>query len=271
MAVLFLDPLLLGLVVAVVVYAWLVWHGRIRRWFGQSSLLAGLAWPGPPAALVVLAIAGSVAEGLAALGTDPDRGTALTALIYLLAYGVPLVWLTLSPPRRLLPRWARERIAVPPSTGSVPATDAIPAVNAGAGRGHGALTRWAWRVDGTPGYLHLDGGRLQFRAAAEIGPLEPDDLDDDAVDQLALSLDDELKLQPPRGGWWTRRHTDVELGEVDALRVRATRRGGSDAVLVVSVDGRRPLHLWVADRRALDRALQAATWTNADPAGDGPG
>ncbi len=270
MAVLFLDPLLLGIIVAIVVYAWLVWRGRFRLWFGQASPWVALAWPGPLVALVVLLVAGTVAETLAAVGTDPDQGSAVTAAIYLGVYGVPLVWLTVAPPRWLLPGWARTRIAVPPSAAAAD-TDAIPAVNAGAGRGHGALARWSWRVDGTPGFLSVCGRELRFRAATDVGPLELDDLDDDAVDQLALSLGDELKLQPPRGGWWTRRHTDVDLDAIDAVHRVATRRGRRDGVVVVAVEGRRPLHLWVEDLRELDRALESRPRTDTDPAGDGSG
>ena len=271
MAVLFLDPLLLGIVVAIVIYSWLVWRGRFRRWFGQASPWVGLAWPGPLIALVVLLLAGTVAEALAAVGTDPDQGSAVTAAIYLVAYGVPLVWLTLAPPRWLLPGWARARIAAPPSADAASDTDAIPAVNAGARRGHGALTRWAWRADGTPGYLTVCGRELRFRAAHEVGKLELDDLDDDAVNQLALSLGDELKLEPPRGGWWTRRHTDVDLDAIDAVHRVATRRGRRDGVVSVTVEGRQSLHLWVDDLVELDRALAARSRTDADPAGDGSG
>ncbi|MFW5934112.1 MAG: hypothetical protein ACOCT8_05225 [Actinomycetota bacterium] len=258
MAVLLLDPLLVTLVIAVFVYAWLVWRGTLRWWFGRADWWVGLAWPGPLVVLAVLLVAGSVAEVLTALGTDPDRGTAVTAAIYLGAYGVPLFALTLAPPRWLLPDWARARITAVPEVSDPPGTDVIPAVNVGAGRPHGTLTRWAWRVDGTPGYLEIGDGVLRFRACDEAAAGGFDDLDADALEILERSLDAAGSSPPPRGGWWTRRHADVPLTEIDELRRTATRRGRRDGVLVIVVTGRRPLHLWVDDVRALERELARA-------------
>lgn len=267
MAVLLLDPLLFALVAAVGVYAWLVWRGTVRRWFGRDDWWVGLAWPGPLVVLVVLLVAGTVAEVLTALGTDPDRGTAVTAAIYLGAYGVPLGVLTFAPPRWLLPDWARARITAPPPAADAPRSDAIPAVNVGAGRQHGTLTRWAWRVDGTPGYLEVDDGVLRFRARGEARVGGFDDLDADALDQLELSFGSAEASALPRGGWWTRRHADVPLAEIDEVRSIATRRGRRDGVLAIVVTGRRPLHLWVGDVRTLERELAAASATSVDPGG----
>ncbi len=263
MAVLFLDPLVLGLFAGVLVYLWLVGRGHWQGWFGRDDWWPALAWPGPLVAVVVLVVGSGVSETVATLDGGSSSATAWTGLIYLAVYGAPLVGLTAAPPRWLFPGWARSRIAEPPA----PQAGRIPAVNAGSGRGHGALSRWAWRVDGTPGYLEVVDGELRFRASAEVGPLEVDELEDDAVDQLALSLDDELRLRPPRGGWWTRRHTDVRLDEVDRLSRTATRR--RDGVMVVEVADRRPLHLWVADLPSLDRALAEPRPSGAGPRGDG--
>ncbi len=263
MAVLFLDPLVLGLLAAVLVYLWLVGRGHWQAWFGRDGWWPALAWPGPLVAVIVLVVGSSISEMVATLDGGSSSATVWTGLIYLAVYGVPLVGLTVAPPRWLFPGWARSRIAEPPA----PQTGRISAVNAGSARGHGALSRWAWRVDGTPGYLEVIDGELRFRASAQVGPFEVDELEDDAVDQLALSLDDELRLRPPRGGWWTRRHTDVRLDEVDRLSRTATRR--RDGVVVIEVEDRRPLHLWVADLAALDREMAEPRPSGAGPRGDG--
>lgn len=261
MAVLFLDPLVLATLCAVVVYCWLVWRGRLRFWFGRDALWTVLAWPIPLVTMVVLLVAGTLSEALSATGLGTAGGGLVSGLIYLAAYGLPWAWLSFAPPRWLLPPWARSRVISTPSRAAA-GPDGVPAVNAAEGRGHGGLSRWAWRVDGAPGTIRVDDRGLRFRALPdgqlpdELADRLDEQLDDDAVNQLELQLGAELQLEPPRGGWWTRRHLDVELDEVDELHWSHRRRGARGGLLTVRVEGRGPVHLWVTDVSAVQAALR---------------
>jgi hypothetical protein len=265
MAVLFLDPLALALLLGLLVYVWLVSRGTFRRWFGRSEAWTVLAWPvpllvigGPPVAGGLLWLAGR-------LGIEVGGGDLAGAVLYFAAYLVPATSVAVWPPRWLLPRWARSRLTALPGDGGpdVPA-GAMPAVQGA--RGHGSRARWVWRVDGVAGHLWIDGPTLRFRSPTD--PTARLDLDEEMVADLRFSEDGQLVLAAPRGGWWSRGRLEITLAEVDRIRFRAVVPWRRDGLVTVEVAGRRPVHLWAADIRRLDQAL---TGRAAQPASETEG
>ena len=254
MAVLFLDPLALALLLGLLVYLWLVWRGTVRRWFGRGEAWTVLAWPVPLLAILVPPVAGGVLWLAGQLGMEIGDGDLADAALYAAAYLVPAAVVAVWPPRWSLPAWARERLTSLPHDGA-PDTppDAMPAVQGG--RGHGSRARWVWRVDGVAGHVWVDGAHLRFRALPAPDGTVRLDVDDEAVAELRFSSGGELRLEPPRGGWWSRGHVDVVLAEVDRVRRRAVVAWRRDGLVVFEVAGRRPLPLWVADIRRLERLL----------------
>jgi hypothetical protein len=253
-AVLFLDPLALGLLVGLLVYVWVVWRGSFRRWFGRPEGWTAFAWPFPAVLVGVPPLAGGIMFVLTTVGWPPTDGPVLGALTYGSAYLVPLTIGTVVPPRWLLPRWARARLATLPS----PDGASIPALLTE--RGHGSLARWTWRVDAVPGRVEVDAATLRFRATSPGGPREGGSTRvrtfvDEALGEPELTPSGEVRVVVPRGGRWTHDDLEVDLTAVDHWRVRATRPWRADGVVVLEVTGRRPLHLWVADVRAVTRAL----------------
>lgn len=265
MSLLLLDPLFLLLYACVAAYGWVVWTGRFRAWFRPERLWLGF-WPLPAVVAVVPLIVGPLLRGLDGLGPRGVDGGLLAVTLYVLANGVPMAWLGLAPPRWLLPPWARERLAVLPDRGDLPEPGAVPAAHAAAAAPSMNWPRWRWRIDAEPGYLHLEDGHLRFRATGE-----PDsspgglltDIDQAEIDQLQLHWGDEARLEPPRGGWWRRRHLDVDLAAVDDTSIRARRPWDQAALVTLEVEGRPPLRLWVAGidgvADALDLAAEGGT------------
>jgi hypothetical protein len=254
MSLLFLDPLALALLLGLLAYVWLVWRGTVRRWFGRGEAWTVLAWPIPLLAILVPPVAGGVVWLAGQLGMEVGGGGLADAVLYAAAYLVPAAGLAVWPPRWSLPTWARERLTSLPRDGDPDAPPgAMPAVQGG--RGHGSRARWVWRVDGVAGHVWVDGEHLRFRAlrATEHGARL--DVDDEAVAELRFSSGDELRLEPPRGGWWSRGHADVVLAEVDQVRCRAVVAWRRDGLIALEVAGRRPLRLWVDDVRRLERML----------------
>lgn len=256
MAVLFLDPLAITLLLCLVVYVWLVWRGTLRLWFGRPDRWTVLAWPVPLLLLWVPLLAGGLLTGLRSLGVDIGDGGVGDAALYALVYVGPWVGLVLWPPRWLLPGWARQRLAAPPAPRSWREAPAGAVAALHARQGHGSLARWAWRVDAVPGCVWRDDHHLRFRAvtgelvpghAHNTGPA----FDDDAIAELQFSSDGEFRLEPPRGGWWTGPELDIDLTAVDRWKVQATRPWRHDGLLTFEVDTRQPLHLWVADVRGV--------------------
>jgi hypothetical protein len=268
MSILFLDPLVLTLYLALGVGVWCVWVGRFRSWFGRDDGWTVAAWPLPLVTGAVPVLAGTLSGVLGRFGIGGEGGGAVVAASYLGAFVIPWVLLSFFPPTWLLPGWARERLVRAPATGDAPVTGAIAAVHAWRGPGHGSYARWACRVDAVPGFVWVDGGDLRFRSVPSWVPdprveHELDDLDDDEVSQLHLAMGDDLRLEPPRGGWWTRRSLDVQLAEVDRWEVSSTRPWRDDGLLTLRVSGRRVLRLWVTDIDAVRGAVVGA----AEPAG----
>lgn len=254
MAVLFLDPLALGLLLLLLVYVWLVWRGTLRRWFGRDDVWTVLAWPVPLLAIVVPPIAGGLLWLAGQVGIEVGDGEVAGAVLYAAAYLVPAAAVAVWPPRQLLPGWARRRLTPLPRDRDpdVP-TGAMPAVQAG--RGHGSRARWVWLVDGLAGHVWVDGPTLRFRSASASTPAMRFDVDEEMVAELRFADDGELTLATPRGGWWSRGRLDIELGEVDRVRVRGAVPWRRDGLLAIEVAGRRTVQLWVADRRRLEQAL----------------
>jgi hypothetical protein len=257
--VLFLDPTLLVLLLVVAGYSGVVWSGRFSGWLGRPGAWTAVAWP-LPALLLLGPIVGAAALGLARLaGLEPGRGGVGGATAYAAAYLVPTVGLAVWPPRWLLPGWARARIVgLPPVDADAP-VGAMAAVHGR--RGHGSRAWWVWQVDAVAGMVWLEGGTLHFRAAADGSPdalAAAMDLDDEAIGQLRLGGDGELRLEPPRGGWWSRTRVEVHLSEIDRCRVRRRAPWRDGGRLTVEVAGRRSLQLTVADARTLLRWLTTA-------------
>lgn len=261
MPLLLLDPLVLALVCGLAVYAWVVWTGRFRRWFAPERLWLG-CWPLPVVVAVVPLLVGPVLRVVVGLGSTDGHGGLLAVSAYLVGNGVPIVWLSVAPPRWLLPPWARQRLAVAPRgarADGVPA-DAVPAVHAPRAEGGACVPRWRWRVDGEPGHLWFDDGHLRFRASTDPGAGPPTPrLEQSEVDQLDLRLGTEVQLEAPRGGWWTRRLLDVDLAALDEVAVCARRPWADDGLLTLGVEGRRPLRVWVTGVDEVHRELAAAT------------
>jgi hypothetical protein len=259
--VLFLDPSFLGLLLLVVGYCGAVWSGWFTRWFGRSEAWTALAWPFP-ALLFVVPVLGGLIFGLARLvGLEPGSGGVGGAAVYATAHLVPSIALTVWPPRWLLPSWARDRlVGLPPLEADAPA-GAMPAVHGR--RGHGSRAWWAWQVDAVAGEVWLEPGVLRFRAvpdgSAEVPGAVAIDLDDEAIGQLRFGGEGELRLEPPRGGWWSRSRVEVNLSEIDRYAVRRRAPWRHEGLLTVEVAGRRPLHLTVADAETLSRWLATAS------------
>jgi hypothetical protein len=258
--VLFLDPTFLGLLLVVVGYGGVVWFGGFTRWFGRPEAWTAIAWP-LPALLFLVPVLGAAVLGLVRLaGLELGSGGVVGAAAYAAAYLVPLVGLAVWPPRWSLPSWARDRIVgLRPAEVDLP-VGAMPAVHGR--RGHGSRAWWGWQVDAVAGVVWLEAGVLRFRAVPDGSPEAPGavviDLDDEAIGQLRLAGEGELRLEPPRGGWWSRTRVEVNLSEIDRYAVRRRAPWRDEGLLTVEVAGRRPLHLTVADARTLRRWLATA-------------
>jgi hypothetical protein len=268
MSILFLDPLVLTAYAGIGVLVWWIWVGRFRAWFGRDSWWTAIVWPLPLVTAAVPVVAGSVSGVLSRLEVGGDGGGALAGALYLTAFVLPWIALSVFPPRWLLPGWARARLARTPKGQGAPVPGAVPALNAWRGPGHASRARWVCRVDAVPGFVWVDGSELRFRSVPDWLPdasvaHELDEVDDDAVEQLGFAAGDEFRLEPPRGGWWTRRSLDVELSVVDETSVSAARPWKDDGLLTLQVGGRRTLRLWVDDVRAIERAIAGA----GEPAG----
>jgi hypothetical protein len=270
MAVLFLDPLALGLLLGLLVYVWLVWRGTVRRWFGRDEAWTVLAWPVPLLAIGVPPVAGGLLWLVRLLGIEIGDGGVTDAAVYAAAYLAPAGALVVWPPRWLLPGWARRRLTPLLAEGSSEVPEgAIPAVQAA--RGHGSRARWVWRVDGLAGHVWRDGPTLRFRSAP--GPAERFEVDEEMVAELRLADDGELLLATPRGGWWSRGRLDITLDEVDQVRSRGVVPWRRDGLVTFEVTGRRPVQLWIADIRRLEQVLAVggqAPASGAERGEDGP-
>lgn len=261
MSLLLLDPLVLLLYLGVAAHSWLVWSGRFRRWFAADRLWLGL-WPLPAVLALVPLLVGPLVRAASALA-PVDEGGLVNVAVFLVASAAPIVALSVAPPRVLLPPWARERLTTPPPAPvdlghpEIP-EEAVAALHASHVTARVGVPRWRWRVDAVPGYAWIADERLHFRAVddheAASGRHE---LDQDEVDQLELQLGDDLRLRPPRGGWWTRRRLDVELGELDRWEASATRPWDRAGLLTLEVAGRRPTRLWTPRLDHLRRALES--------------
>lgn len=252
MPVLFLDPLVLALLVALVIYVGLVWRGRFRRWLGRSAAWTVLAWPLPLLVLVVPVVAGAGLALVRLADAEIGGGAVAAAALYSTMYLVPLAVMSAWPPRWLLPGWARARLTALPGPDATMPPGARPALHAR--RGHGSAARWIWRVDAVPGFVWLDAGRLCFRAHHDGGANRADlgwELEEATIEGLRFRADDVLVVEAPRGGWWTRDHLDVDLAEVDRCRVRYLRPWRRDGLVSVEVAGRQSVHVWVAEARTL--------------------
>ncbi|MCA1781916.1 MAG: hypothetical protein LC679_07000 [Intrasporangiaceae bacterium] len=165
MAVLFLDPLALAVLVGLLVYVWLVWWGTFRRWFGRSEAWTVFAWPVPLLAIGVPLFSGGLLWLAGLLGVEVGDGDVVDAVLYAGVYLVPATMFTLWPPRWLLPGWARRRLTrLPAEAGPDVPHGAMPALRAD--RGHGSRARWVWRVDGVAGHVWVDGSTLRFRSTS---------------------------------------------------------------------------------------------------------
>jgi len=271
MAVLFLHPLALGLLLGLLVYVWLVWRGTFRRWFGRGDGWTVLAWPVPLLAIGVPPLAGGLLWLASHLGVEVGNGDVAGAVLYAGVYLTPAATVAVWPPRWLLPGWARRRLTSLPRDPDPDVPErAMPAVQAA--RGHGSRARWVWRVDGLAGQVWVDGATLRFRSLSSTTAQL--DVDEEMFAGLRFADDGELILAPPHGGWWSRGRVDVDLGEVDGIRFREAVPWRRDGLVVVEVTARRPVQLWVADVRRLEQALTDA---GVDPAAgsdlgeDGPG
>lgn len=254
MAVLFLDPLALGLLLGLLGYVWLVWRGTLRCWFGRGEPWTVLAWPVPLLAIGVPTVAAGLLWLASQLGLEVGDGGVAGAMLYTATYLVPAAVFGIWPPRWLLPGWARRRLTpLVAETGAEVPSGAMPAVQAG--RGHGSRARWAWRVDGLAGHVWVDGSTLRFRSASVSDAAARVDVDEEMVAELRFVDDGGLMLATPRGGWWSRGRLDVALDEVDGLRFRGVVPWRRDGLLTVEVAGRRPVRLWVGDVRRLERLL----------------
>lgn len=304
LAVLFLDPMLLGLLAVLVVVSWTAWTGAVSGWFGRPARWTVLVWPGPLVAILGPFVAGTGLALLRLVGIEV--GGMLGAVVYAVLSSLPAIAVLVVPPRIVLPRWARARLVVPPGPrmSAVAGRGTARRRSAGRGRrgrapvdggtapaglahgadpndttvargamgavqvstpGHGSLARWRWRVDGVAGWLSFDAGVLRFRAVEGAGGP-----DDDALAELRLSTDGELRLEPPRGGLLGVGYLDVVLAEVDDVRVRAVRPWRRDGAVTIEVAGRAPVHLWVTDVRRVRGWLStsaARTTSIADGAG----
>ena len=254
MAVLFLDPVALGLLFGLLGYVWLVWRGTFRRWFGRSEGWTVLAWPVPLLAIGVPPLAGGLLWLAGRFGVEIGGGEVGGAVLYAAAYLVPAATVAVWPPRWLLPGWARRRLtALPRGRDPDVPEGAMPAVQAS--RGHGSRARWVWRVDGVAGHLWVDGLTLRFRSMSTSDPTARLEVDEEMVAGLRFTDDEELLLATPRGGWWGRGRLDIDLSEVDRVRFRQVVPWRRDGLVTVEVAGRGPVRLWVAGIRRLKQTL----------------
>lgn len=263
MSLLLLDPLVVTIYAAVAIYGWVVWSGRFRSWFAPDRLWLA-AWPFPVVAAIVPLLVGPLLRAASVLGPDDDGGL-VGVTVFLIANAVPIVLLSLAPPAVLLPPWARARLTPLPEHGEeggredVSPDSAVPAVHAPRAEGHVGWPRWRWRIDAVPGHAWVVDGRLHFVASVDDDPSgDLRDLEQEEIDQLDLQLGGDARLRPPRGGWWTRRRLDVELAELDAWRLVARRPRGRAGLLVLEVEGRRPVRLFATRADVLGDAITAS-------------
>lgn len=272
MSLLFLDPGLLALLVLLAVFCLLVWAGRFPGWFGRDELWTLAVWP-LPAVVLLLPLVGAPLWALVRFsGLVDAEGGMLAGVAYLTIFGAAGIALTVWPPAWLLPAWARQRVVAAPQARAAPRSDAVPALHVVGGRGHGSLARWAWRVDAVPGFLWQDGPVLRFRALGEVAAGQVRTWLDDALEEIAPGTPSqerhedgvdpqadpqEVRLDAPHGGWWTRRSADVEVVAIAAWRVRATRPWRRAGLLELDVAGRGTLRLWVTEVAWARRVLGA--------------
>lgn len=258
MPLLLLDPLVLLLYLGVAAYGWWVWSGRFRSWFGPDRLWLGF-WPLPIVAGVVPLLTGPLLRAVSVLG-PADDGALVPVIVFLVVNVALIAGLTTAPPHRLLPPWARRRLTTPSPDAAVEApAHAVPALHASHVQARVTWPRWRWRIDAPAGHAWVVDGRLLFRPAATGDPTtDIHQLDQDEIDQLELQLGDDARLRPPRGGWWTRRRLDVELDELDGLRVDARRPWDRAGLLTLQVEGRRALRLWCPAVDRLRRDIELA-------------
>ena len=268
MSLLLLDPLVLVLLACLVAYGWLVWSGRFHSWFRPDRLWLGF-WPLPAILLVVPLLVGPLLRAAGLFGPEDGAGGIVAVLAYVAVNGVPMLVLGLAPPRWLLPPWARARLATLPDPDDAPVPGAVPAAHATGTGGSVGWPRWRWRIDAEPGHCWVDGSHLRFRAVSDPGT-EPvsglDDFDQADIDQLELRWGEQARLEPPKGGWWRRRQLDVDLDALDGWHVGVRRPWSPAGLLVLEVEGRRPLRLWVAHARDLADALETIAPTASDEA-----
>jgi hypothetical protein len=268
MGLLFLDPLVLGLIGVTLVGCWLVWRGSLRSWFAASGAWTMLVWPLPAVLVGLPFVVGPVRAALSLI--LDATGLALTqtadAFVFTGLYLVPLVGLTVWPPRWLLPGWARARLATPAGGGS----DARPGgvdqavIPACLGRrGHGSRARWVWRVDAVTGILVVADGQLHFRPDPPVGTMVATD-DLPAADGTPRPVEpaaspreepDHERSGTRTGATWGRRYLDADLAAVDDVRLQARRPWARDGLLTLASTGRPPAHVWVADVKPLQVAL----------------
>jgi hypothetical protein len=259
MATLPLSPTVLGVLLGLVGYAWLVWRGNVRRWFGRPGGWTVVAWPAPVLVLLGPVIAAVLLRVVRLAGVELGDGDVTDAGLYAALVAVPGVGLAIWPPRWLLPGWARARLATFPAErgAGVPAR-AMPAVQGA--RGHGSRARWVWQVDGVAGFVWVDGTQLRFRATAgSNGTAAVGELAEEDIAAFRLRSDGDLRVEPPRGGTWRSGHLDVELTEVDRVATSFVPPWRRTGLLTLEVTGRRPLTLWVADARRLVATLDPPT------------
>ena len=267
MSLLLLDPLVLLLYAGVVAYAWVVVSGRFRAWFRADRLWLGF-WPLPLVAAATPLLLGPLLRAAQALAPGREGGVTSVAA-FLIANLVVIVGLSAAPPRHLLPRWARRRLTSLPTDVAPPADGAVPALHASNVEARVSWPRWRWRIDAIPGHAWVAEGQLRFQACEHGTPVSGvPELDEAEVAQLELHLGADARLQPPRGGWWTRHRLEVDLTDVDAWRVSARRPWSRSALLTFEVEGRQPVRVWVLEvevlRTGIAEALVASTEARAD-------
>ena len=268
MGLLFLDPLVLLATAVTLVGCWVVWRGSLRSWFGRPGVWTALIWPLPGVLVALPFVVGPVRSALA-LALDVTGLTlseTADAFVFATLYLVPLVGLTVWPPRWLLPGWARARLAAPVRTSSGvggrddgPDEVAIPACLGR--RGHGSRARWVWQVDAVVGVLTVTDGQLGFRPDPPVGTTLPtDDLPNVPERRGAPAASpagepDREQRGTRTGATWGRRYLEADLAAVDRVRLQARRPWASDGLLTLELDGRSPAHVWVTDVRRLQSAL----------------
>jgi hypothetical protein len=287
MGLLFLDPLVLAAIGATLIGCWVVWRGTLRAWFGRPEAWTVFIWPLPVVLVLTPFVVGPLRAALALVfGLLGQQLTdTADAFVFAALYLVPIVGLSLWPPRWLLPGWARARL-VRPARPAQAATRSVTAPADAAGepgsdrsdtgdgsapvllpaclgrRGHGSRARWVWQVDAVAGTLVIADGRVRFRPDPPAGTsLQTGELS--ASSGPARRTETASAAEPgTRGGddgvpgevSWGRRFLDADLAALDAVRVHARRPWADDGVLTLESAGRPPAHVWV---NGVDR-LQAA-------------